>query len=288
MHKQIYCQRALLLDQTQLERLYPHTTVTWARDNQFLSELKHNPNGIIADANSNVPLLHSLELISDITAAQTYLTTRDEIRAGMDPLFKVRGQEDGYWASSRTTLAAQAIAKTRSHSLRAFATRMVYDKHLTGRAKARNSKNIEDAVCRLCEAEMEDQEHILLHCCHPQMNQIREHHNNHIINMIETLPSGSKQDFSRQIHELITSVPRNYDLGLGRTHTHIIPGLRLITEQFPQQVTLLHTAAVTYTQESLIKGLALYATRQQLINIQDKNNDNSVHVTIPDLNAERQ
>jgi hypothetical protein len=145
-------------------------------------------------------------MITDITAAQQYLFTRDEIRAGMDPRVKVREQEDDYWTTSRTTLAAQATAKIKSHSLRAFTTRLVYDKHLTGRAKARNSKDITEATCRLCGAEMEDQEHVILHCCHPQMVAVREHHNQHIQDTIETLPNGNRQDFMRQLHELITRV----------------------------------------------------------------------------------
>ena len=215
----------LVLQRTRLaqignEQALPSISVTHDNDEIWIKNLRSNKNGVLW--RNQGPFLEEYDQVQAQQYFNTYLTRRDEYR---DRVFRSFGEVNPnpvYWKSANVSLASDILKNVKSQSFRAFATRLVYDWHTTGRnLRKREPSNVSVSKCSLCDHSSEDQQHIIWHCQHPQMVACRNHHINKITKDSKNTTQSKCKSVSwmNKIQSIISNV-NNWELLVGRVHSH--------------------------------------------------------------------
>ena len=157
----------------QLLKHHPGSSVTLTNDIEFTQDLKLNPNGTICNISDHSPFLESYSEKHLRLLARKYYQTRDLYRQEVHVKLNKPYATLRYWEDHSSILAASVLNKIPKGSTRAFVTRLILDWHQTGTNIQKRSLDPLDARCPLCEAVIENQQHILCHCTHSHMQNVR-------------------------------------------------------------------------------------------------------------------
>ena len=287
LQTQIFSTRVLSLTQQQLNRHHPGCTITHTTDIEFLLPLRMNYNGMLCDSVTQLPNLECYSTRHQRQLTTTYLERRDQYRQQVyDDLYKVNPTPH-YWSASSTSLAADVISKVPRGSMRSMIMRILRDWHLTGYNKLKRSLDPIDAICPLCNATIEDQQHILCHCTHTHMRITRTTHMNMISKKLQALPPTSFSTKLIKAYHAHAIRPCHYELLLGRIHPHHEAAiLSLPVAKSDDQANAAYSSLAAHCRQYLSMAIALYQTRQQIITLKEK--DPASNGIIPNFNPERQ
>ena len=141
--------------------------------------------------------------------------------------------------------------------------RIVYDWHFTGRNRFKASQCSADMRCPLCLHPQEDQTHIVWHCSHPDMAQLRAEHCALLSStMLNSIGKSDDTAFQNALASLHTSLmhPPHVSLLLGRVHAHQRSLLN-----FPS-LKVIHLPMLVDTWKNYAAfAVDMYSMRQQLI-----------------------
>ena len=145
-------------------------------------------------------------------------------------------------------------------------TRIVFDWHNTGSNQFKRKFDTESAHCTLCNAPLEDQQHILHHCSHPRMLEIRNYHLGQINSKVmETLKKPtSNTNFIEKYHS-IAMQPQHYPLLLGRVHSAQQTALSSLPTVSCHSAKHAYKQLVRHCKQYTAMVLQLYSERQSLL-----------------------
>jgi hypothetical protein len=159
--------------------------------------------------------------VHDTIKKERYLEKRDEYHYAALLKNNSTSQPVSYWKNLNTHIAAEIFKSVTNQMKRAMINRIFWDKHWHGRNKSKSSTSTEAAVCELCQAPLEDQQHILWHCKHPRMCAIRELSINFIRERTSKMTNNdSILSSTIRIYDRIVMNKNNYSLLMGRIHQH--------------------------------------------------------------------
>ena len=162
--------RAKSFTPQQLQSFYPSSTITHMSDVDFLRPLLVSPFGALCIGDDRIPTLAIYKTLHQQRITKEYYAARDEYhQTACDKLHQYTCPS--YWSHGYYALAADILKHVARGASLAFVSRIVLDKHLTGRNKLKQELLPDDheevGRCQLCDAQLEDQRHILCHCQHP-------------------------------------------------------------------------------------------------------------------------
>ena len=206
------------------KRRHPESKVTEVSDTELLHPLYHNSNGALCFLDSGLLFLDDYAQHVRQTLYKKYLQQRDIYRQQVyNNQYRINPNPT-YWSNSSTRMAGDIFAHIPKGSTRAFVTRMSWDWHLTGLNSCKGSNSLEMATCSLCGAPVEDQAHIIWGCENIHMKAARDFHLKEIDKQRILSSKVKRNPLEDNIHNLIRN-PLNYELILGRIHTHHHRGL---------------------------------------------------------------
>ena len=171
----IFIENMRALSEQEMRSRYPGRSYHTISSDDYLPHLLSNKSGIVTNAEGQ-PFLKDVEELDRSNVRQRYLEDRDVYRQEALAKMSQEQEQEDYWASSSTAIAGKIFQRVKHTATRPFITRMVYDKHVTGRNMWKQSGAQEDAECKLCTGQVEDQRHILCYCPHPLIRDTRKHH----------------------------------------------------------------------------------------------------------------
>ena len=120
------------------------------------------------------------------------------------------------------------------------------------------SPDTDVAVCPICQHPLENQQHILWYCTHPQMTACRNHYLAKIeLDMSNSTCDNTTKHIIDNIHNILTN-KNNWELLVGRVHTHIRDHLNTIPisakHHFITHTTVFfHMTITIFVNSSLMK-----------------------------------
>jgi len=162
-------------------------------------------------------------------------------------------------------------AAIRSKPRRDQITRIVYDWHNTGANQFKRNLDIETAICPLCGASLEDQQHIIHFCTHPRMIEIRKYHFIKINSSITTAlrPNPTTSTLYIEKFHAIAVQPTHYPLLVGRVHTAQLTALSLLPEISYHFAPAMYKHVVEHCKQYAAMVLHLYSERGSLLKEQE-------------------
>ena len=227
-----------------------------------MQTILQRPHGTIVDAD-NQPVLYDIFLHSSHSLIKQYGIERDISRTNRLRDLDIINTDPQHWENVSLRLAHDMATKIVSSSRRYQLTRLIYDWHETGANLFKREYDTQVATCKLCNAPLEDQQHILLYCTHSRMQQIRDHHLSQIRITLPLQKSTPMQRFIHALHHLIMQ-PQHFSLMLGRVHD----AQRLAIQQLPNITTSPHAAykeVVKHLRRFLAMALHLTSERIALL-----------------------
>ena len=287
LQTQIFVERSVNLLPNQLLKHHPSSSVTFANDTEFTLGLKRNPNGTLCNQSDHTPLLESYSEKHLRLLAAEYFQTRDHYRQEVHVRLHKHYNTPRYWEDHSSILAAAVLNKIPKGSTRAFVTRLIMDWHQTGSNIQKRSLDPFDALCPLCGAEMENQQHILTCCTHPHMQSVRD---SHLAVIEKKLLLLHKDQYSTKLlnsyHKEAIKADQ-YELLLGRLHPHQMTFINSLPQaKSPTQAKSAFSTLVTHCRQYFAMAIALYRTRQLIIDLKEQ--DPSSNGIIPNFDTERQ
>jgi hypothetical protein len=199
---------------------------------------------------------------------QSYTQQRDayRLRRGAPPK----------WEGCSTSLAHHMWRLTTTLGRRAQITRIVWDKHWTGRhrlfqqglRRTRDDSIVDDSpLCALCQAPLEDQDHIIRFCAHPEMEQIRRSHRAHISAAINhsRLAHPHLHASLSAYNALALHHPRGAELWTGLLTPRTMVELELVPEFHRACSPRVFSTFVSYLRLYAAATLHLYSVRTTLL-----------------------
>lgn len=222
--------------------------------------------------------MQDLQHLHDLAAATSYLARRDEYRntrLGQPP-------DTTHWRGVSVHVAATLHRTVFDRGRTAQLVRQLWHWGYTGYNKHKSGHDPADLQCPLCHAQVEDEQHIIWHCSHPNMSAVRSRHVQHL-NHILRQHQAARHPLHRSLYALHTLLmnPHNFSILLGRIHSHqrpLLDSLMLPSQSEPKQHQLAKSLLKHWKQYKAM-ALDLYMERQNLL----------THITRPltDPNAAR-
>ena len=249
----IFIERLKAISGEAFQQMYPKSTVQITTSDEYLPILLSHGCGIITDKNG--PFLLDVEEYDQHLMRNRYLADRDSHRAAALIKMKQQPGQTDYWETSSMLIAGKVFQRVKHTAARPFITRIVYDKHATGRNMWKQTGNEVDAQCKLCKGGMKDQQH-------PQIKSTREHHWAHIERELAVSnPESRTSIFTKRLHSIVKE-PENYELLIGRTHSHNKVRLSNLFRNYdPQDRSWLSSAMVRYFRHVANMAISIYSTR---------------------------
>ena len=173
---------------------------------------------ILVDGDANYqPLLERVDHRDKRMQMEKYKARRDKYRTDANKPAK--------WVDTDTTLMVRMLMPPKtSLGQRGAGQRIGFDKHLNGSNRLKYFKDPLTAACTLCGSEVEDQDHVLLHCTHGEHDSMRKAMLAEAQNFLHDLIT-AKSPAALAVTELLTLLTTHPDrAGL---HTGILsPALR--------------------------------------------------------------
>ena len=266
LQTQLFIERTLNLTLPQLQQHHPNSTITLAHESDFTLHLRQYPTGQVCNATDHSPFLDSYSSQYSNHMSSEYYRTRDQYRQHVHNELNKVNPDPQYWTNSSHTLAGDALRRIPNGASRAMVTRLVLDWHATGNNKLKRSLDPLDAKCLLCDAAVEDQQHILCHCTHKHLHEVRQTHMKMITKILDAHP---KESFTTRLLRAFHSEaikPDNYELLIGRIHTHNFHSMdSLPVASSSEQANAAYSALVAHSRLYLAMAIDLYQTRQNLL-----------------------
>jgi hypothetical protein len=199
-------------------------TITSMQLNTVLKSIGAMYQGIVCDADGTM-FIGSTSNAHNIIKQKRYVKRRDEYRHAVlmksDSTAQLIPAPVSYWRNLNTHMAAEIFKLVTNQMKRAMINRIFWDKHSHGRNKSKSATSSDAAVCELCNAPLEDQEHILWHCKHPRMCAIRELSISFIKDRTSKMTNNdSILSSTIRAYNRIVMNKNNYSLLMGRIHQH--------------------------------------------------------------------
>ncbi len=195
-------------------------TITNIQLNTVLKSIGTMYQGIICDADGTM-FIGSTSQISNTIKKMRYVEKRDEYQYAVQLKSNSDAQPVSYWKNLNTHIAAEIFKSVTNQMKRAMINRIFWDKHWHGRNKSKSTTINGIAVCELCQAPLEDQQHIIWHCKHPRMCAVRELSISFIQDRTSKMTNNdSILSSTLRIYNKIVMNKNNYSLLIGRIHQH--------------------------------------------------------------------
>jgi hypothetical protein len=231
-----------------------------------MQTIMQNMHGTLVDVN-NYPIFYNIFSKAISNRYYQYLCERDVRRNQRLRTLGIVNSDSRYWQDCKLRIGVDMYASISSKPRRDQITRIVFDWHNTGSNQFKHKFDIESAICTLCKAPLEDQQHIIHHCSHPRMIEIREYHfgqiNSKVTEALKKPANSSSSNFIEKYHAIAIQ-PQHYSLLLGRVHSAQQTALSSLPTATHHSVKHVYKRLVKHCKQYTAMVLQLYSERQSL------------------------